>query len=81
MTVREFFDLNRDGDIAVLATDDTGAPVLVIERHEHGLTVVDYNSSAEELGYRDDSDRDIDAIVRWWVELWGPHRVVVPVEF
>jgi hypothetical protein len=59
-TVREFWGRhNIDGGIAILHYDDYGQPMLWVEPHEKGLTIVDVNTSAKELGYRDESEQSV----------------------
>ena len=74
LTARDFFEMkkgNLDGDetIAVIETQSNGSPSLWIEKHNEALTVVDCNSSASELGFRDDSSVSIDEIEEWWSKL------------
>ena len=68
-TVKEYFenDLN-DGKTSVLIIDKYGVPTVQIEWHEMGLTVTDCNTSVAELGFRDDSNEDIDEIIKWYKE-------------
>jgi hypothetical protein len=71
-TVKDFFEMHRDGNTATIETDKYGQPLLWIEAHDRGLTVVDCNSSVRELGYRDDSDCDVDEIRNEWLDVLKP---------
>lgn len=52
MTVKEWYETND----FVLREDFNESPILWIEENDGKLTVVDCNTSAKELGYRDESD-------------------------
>lgn len=67
MTVEEFFEkYSDDGEIADVLHYDDGTPALRIEKHRYGLTLTDSNTSARELGYRDESNEDLGKIVEEW---------------
>ena len=75
-TVREYFERNQEVSKsghplgqAILESDQSG-PVLWIEKHERGLTIVDCNSSVEMLNYRDESDEDVEAIRQSWLNIF-----------
>ena len=66
MTVSDQYDIDP-----TLVRDDDGVALLWIEPHNRALTVVDTGASARELGYRDDSDIDVDALRNEWLEATG----------
>ena len=71
-TVREYFERNRDvgQDWAALIESPYGPhvePELRIEQNADGsLTVCSSGVSADELSCRDESDLDVDEIIRQW---------------
>ena len=69
-TVKDFFEIHGDGNRATIEADNWGQPLLWIEAHDKGLTVVDCNSSVRELGYRDESGMDIDVLRNEWLKIY-----------
>ena len=69
-TVKDFFEMHGDGTRATIEADNWGQPLLWIETHDRGLAVVDCTSSVRELGYRDESNCDVDEIRNEWLKIY-----------
>jgi len=67
MTVRDYYDLHGEN----ILCDNLGQKILWIVSHSKGLTLVDTNSSLQELGYRDDSNEEIESIVLPLLSIWN----------
>lgn len=70
MKVSDFFKKHsKDGKRAPVIYHE-GEAVLWIEKHDLGLTVIDYITSIRELGFRDDSNRNVDTVCNEWMKRW-----------
>lgn len=71
-TVKDFFEIySKDDETAVIEKHDDGSPALWIEKHDRGMTVVDYNCSSSEKGFADESGEDVEKIRDEWLRCVG----------